>query len=398
MKKQRHNILVGLLVLFALFVGYLFGHQNLQYSLSQGIAVKNADLGKPPALDFGPFWDVFNRVQAEYFGKINSQKWVEGAIRGALASLEDPYSTYLNTEESKLLNADLSGQLEGVGVEIALKNNRPTVMSALPDSPAEKAGIKTLDQVTKIDDKDTAGMSLADVVNAIRGKPNTKISLTIYREKTSETKTYEIIRQKIQVDDITYQKMDGGVAYIRVRQFGDKLDESVDRVAAKFAEDQGKKIILDLRDNPGGILDQAVSLTGAFLEPGKIVVQEKNKEGKTSVYQASQVNPFKNVSVVVLINSGSASASEITAGALRDHGRAVLVGEKTYGKGTVQALENLAGGGSLKITVAEWLTPNGEGFDKKGIAPDIEVGLSDEDFNNNRDPQLDRAVEQINKT
>ncbi len=337
------------------------------------------------------FREVRSILKSSFDGELNDEKQAEGALRGFVASLGDPYTVYLDAEEAKELSDDLAGQLSGIGVEVGLKNDRLTVISPIDETPAAKAGIRSGDVIAVIDGQNSAELSLDEAVKKIRGEKGTKVVLTIVREG-EDPKELAITRDQIQVSSVKYEVKDGGVGYIRVRRFGDDTDTAIRNAAADFAKQGVRKIVLDLRDNPGGYLNSAVSVTSEFLANG-VVVEERGRHMEPKQLVANPGGNLTDAKLVILINEGSASASEITAGALKDHGRAVLVGEKTYGKGSVQEVKALSNGAQLKVTVANWFTPNGVNISKEGIKPDIEVKYSKEDSDAGRDSQLEKALE-----
>lgn len=337
------------------------------------------------------FREVRSILKSSFDGELNDEKQAEGALRGFVASLGDPYTVYLDAEEAKELSDDLAGQLSGIGVEVGLKNDRLTVISPIDETPAAKAGIRSGDVIAIIDGQNSAELSLDEAVKKIRGEKGTEVVLTIVREG-EDPKELAITRDQIQVSSVKYEVKDGGVGYIRVRRFGDDTDTAIRNAAADFAKQGIGKIVLDLRDNPGGYLNSAVSVTSEFLANG-VVVEERGRHMESKQLVANPGGNLTDAKLVILINEGSASASEITAGALKDHGRAVLVGEKTYGKGSVQEVKALSNGAQLKVTVANWFTPNGVNISKEGIKPDIEVKYSKEDSDAGRDSQLEKALE-----
>lgn len=337
------------------------------------------------------FREIRTILESSFNGDLNNEKQAEGALRGYVASLGDPYTTYLDANEAKELSNDLAGQLSGIGVEVGLKNDRLTVIAPIDETPAAKAGIRAGDVIALIDGQNTSDLTLDEAVKKIRGQKGTEVKLTIVREG-QEPKELTITRDQIQVASVKYEVKDGGVGYIRVRRFGDDTDTAIRNAAADLAKQGVKKIVLDLRDNPGGYLNSAVTVSSEFLANG-VVVEERGRHIESKQLVANPGGNLTDAKLVILINGGSASASEITAGALKDNGRATLVGEKTYGKGSVQEVKKLSNGAQLKVTVAGWFTPKGVNISKEGIKPDVEVSYSSEDSNAGRDPQLEKALE-----
>lgn len=339
------------------------------------------------------FREIRSILESSFNGDLNDEKQAEGALRGYVASLGDPYTVYLNASEAEELSNDLAGQLSGIGVEVGLKNDRLTVIAPIDETPAAKAGIRAGDVIATIDGQSTSELTLDEAVKKIRGEKGTEVKLTVVREG-EEPKELAITRDQIQVSSVKYEVKDGGVGYIRVRRFGDDTDTAIRNAAADLAKQGITKIVLDLRDNPGGYLNSAVTVSSEFLADG-VVVEERGRHMESKQLVANPGGNLTNAKLVILINEGSASASEITAGALKDNGRAILVGEKTYGKGSVQEVKQLSNGAQLKVTVAGWFTPKGVNISKEGIKPDVEVKLTPEDSNAGRDPQLEKALEAV---
>lgn len=339
------------------------------------------------------FREIRSILESSFNGDLNDEKQAEGALRGYVASLGDPYTVYLNASEAEELSNDLAGQLSGIGVEVGLKNDRLTVIAPIDETPAAKAGIRAGDVIATIDGQSTSELTLDEAVKKIRGEKGTEVKLTVVREG-EEPKELAITRDQIQVSSVKYEVKDGDVGYIRVRRFGDDTDTAIRNAAADLAKQGVDKIVLDLRDNPGGYLNSAVTVSSEFLADG-VVVEERGRHMESKQLVANPGGNLTNAKLVILINEGSASASEITAGALKDNDHAILVGEKTYGKGSVQEVKQLSNGAQLKVTVAGWFTPKGVNISKEGIKPDIEVKLTPEDSNAGRDPQLEKALEAV---
>ncbi len=337
------------------------------------------------------FREVQSILKNKFDGQLNEAKQSEGAIKGYVAALGDPYTVYLNPDEAKELSDDLKGELSGIGVEVGIKKDRLTVISPIDGTPASRAGLKAGDVIALIDGQDTSQLSLDEAVKKIRGQKGTTVKLTILRG-SEPPKELEITRDTIQVSSVSTEIKDGNVGYIRLRRFGDDTDTAIRKATSDLASKGVDKIILDLRDNPGGYLDSAVTVSSEFVASGTIV-EERGKHIETKKLTANPGGNMTKAKVVVLINGGSASAAEITAGALKDNNRAVLVGEKSYGKGSVQEVKSLTGGAQLKVTVANWYTPNGVNISKEGIKPDVEVKTTSDDSNAGRDPQLEKALE-----
>lgn len=385
------------IIAFALifyFIGFLVGHKNIVFEQNFKPKVINLELGKPKDLDFGIFWDAWNKVTEKFVGEISASKMINGAIKGMVDSLGDPYSTFMEPSDNKLFIEDLSGEIQGIGAELSVKDGKLVIIAPLDDSPAQKAGLKPNDEISEIDGEDTIDMSLEEAIQKIRGRAGTQVKLLINRVDFKEPKEFNIKRAVIVIKSVKWEIKEGGIGYIKISQFGEDTSR-LTKQAADELKDQ-KVIILDLRNNPGGYLDSSIDVASLFMERG-VVVKEKYKDGRIEELRTTLPQQFFKNKIIVLINEGSASASEIVAGALRDSRQAIIIGKRSFGKGSVQEIENLSNDSALRITVAKWLTPSGLTIDKEGIKPDVEIDLTDQDFAQNKDPQLDRALEEAKK-
>jgi carboxyl-terminal processing protease len=355
----------------------------------------NTEENKPQNVDFSLFWDVWNEINDKYINQpVDQQALVYGAAKGLVSALQDPYSEFMDPTETQSFNSMLSGTFEGIGAEIAIKNNVLTIVAPLPESPAEKAGLKAGDQILKIDDTVTQELSVDEAVQKIRGSKGSIVTLTIYRENNGGPKEFKVTRDTIKVKSVKVEYKENNIAHITISSFNDDTVTELNKIADEIVAKKSPKIILDLRNNPGGLLDVAVNTATFFLEKNTVVVTEDYGD-KQNIHKAKSNNKLKDIPLVVLQNEGSASASEILSGALKDNRQITIVGKTSFGKGSVQEFEQLKSNSSLRITVAKWLTPNGTQINQNGIKPDIEIDLTEEDFNNNRDPQLDKALEII---
>lgn len=359
--------------------------------LNPSIKIGSLGVNSSTRHDMNEYWRVNDLLHAKFDGDISQDKQAEGAITGMVASLGDPYTTYLTADQSKELSDDLKGSLSGVGIEVGLKNDKLTVIAPIDGAPAAIAGIRAGDIIVAVNGEDTSSMSLDMAVSKIRGQKGSEVTLKIVRG-SSLPKDYKITRDEITVPSVKTEVKANGIGYIKISRFGDDTVSAVQDASNTLKSQGVKAVVVDLRDNPGGYLDGAVDVSSQFMSKGVVVEQRSSKE-KNSVYHAKPGGELTDIPVVVLVNGGSASASEIMAGALRDNNRATLVGEKTFGKGSVQQLFGLSGGANVKITIAHWFTPKGVNISKEGIHPDIEVKQTTEDFNAGRDPQLDKAIE-----
>ncbi|MGA2666578.1 MAG: S41 family peptidase [Patescibacteria group bacterium] len=393
--KLKRNLSIVVLAIVFFFAGYLVGHKNLIFEKNYTPQIINTNLDKPANVNFGLFWETWNKVMANYVGSSSAQDMVYGAIKGMVSSLGDPYSQFMDPTDTKAFNEDLSGQIQGIGAEISQKDNQIVIVAPIAGSPAEKAGLKAGDQIMAIDDHVTTNMSLDDAITKIRGAAGTKVKLLINRSGFSQPQEFTITRDVITIKSVQWE-MKGNIGYIQISQFDTDTSDLIKQATAELAAKNPKGIVLDLRDDPGGYLNAAIDVSSLFMNRG-VVVQEKSKDGHVEQLKTTLNSVFANTKVVVLINGGSASASEIVAGALRDARGAELVGENSFGKGSVQEIDNLPDGSALKITVAKWLTPDGSTIDKVGLKPDVEIGLTAQDTAAGKDPQLDRALQDAAK-
>jgi len=386
-KKFFISIFLVLVILASFGLGTYFGKSQCK-------------ICPPEEIDFSLFWEVYHRLQEKFVdkGKFDIQKMIYGAISGMVKSLGDPYTVFFPPEETKRFEEDVKGVFEGVGMEIGIKKGQLQVIAPLEGTPAQKAGLRSGDKILKINDTETSDLTIDEAVDLIRGPKGTEVTLTIFREEWKKTKEIKLMRDVIEVPSLKREikEIDGQkIAYIQLYQFSENASFDFRKAAIEILTSPAQKIILDLRNNPGGYLEVAQDITGWFLEKGKIVVIEDFGQGNEQEYKAQGPGTFSDYKVVILINQGSASASEILAGALRDNRGILLIGEKSFGKGSVQELEKLKEGSSLKITVAKWLTPKGQLITDVGLEPDIKVEMTEEDYEQDRDPQLDKAIEII---
>ncbi len=361
----------------------------------------------PEDLDFSLFWEAWHEIQEEYVNPedIDIQELIYGAISGMVKSLGDPYTVFFSPEDTKTFLEDVGGSFEGVGMEIGIREGQLQVIAPLEGTPAQKAGLRPGDRIIKIDDTLIMDITIEEAIILIRGPKGTEVTLTIFRDEWETSEEITIERAVIKVPSLKWELLastdetDGKkeeIVYIKLYHFSEKSDRDFREMATEILKSPAEKIILDLRSNPGGYLERAQDIAGWFLEKGQVVVIEDfGTKKEQEVYKAEGNAKFLDYPMVVLVNQGSASASEILASALRDNRGIKIIGETSFGKGSVQKLGELRDGSSLKITVANWLTPKGELITDKGLEPDIKVDMTEEDYQEERDPQLKKALEII---
>lgn len=398
-RKSVLYFLIGILVFAG---GYFVGVKGYKVQIENAKKI-NVVRELPPdksKVDFSLFWKVWDTLATRYFdkSKINQKSLVYGAISGMVSAVGDPYTVFLPPNDNKVVNEDLSGSFEGIGIEIGFRGNQLTVVSPLPDSPAEKAGIKAGDFIVGIKDEEkevdrgTVGISLPDAVKIIRGSAGTKVTLLLTRDGENAQIVVTVERARLNVPSVTlnYVGKESNIAHLRIIKFGGStLAEWDKKVSEIYLNKNIKSIVLDLRNNPGGYLEGAVDIAGEFLKTGSVGVIEEDSNGVKTEFKTQRIGKLTQVPLVILVNGGSASASEILAGALRDNKRAKVVGEKTFGKGSIQEPMDFDGGSGIHITIAKWLTPSGVWVDEKGLTPDIEIKL---DENSKIDNQLEEAI------
>ncbi|HVU06182.1 MAG TPA: S41 family peptidase [Candidatus Paceibacterota bacterium] len=416
---QSKKLSLASIFLTAVVIAFFFGWREGSVSLNHESLVtelSNKDEAKPSSVDFAPFWKAWNIINEKYAGTSTSdQDRVYGAIEGMTASLGDPYTVFFPPAESQMFASEIAGKFEGVGMEVGIRNGHLAVVAPIKDSPAEKAGVKAGDFILKINDEIATDMTTDRAVSLIRGKAGTQVHLTLGREGVKNPIDVTITRAKIDMPTVRTDTKDetasaggsnggtglrkDGIFVISLYSFSEDSAYLFRNALKEFVDSGSHKLIIDLRGNPGGYLDAAIDMASWFLPSGKVVVREEFGRGQEeSVYRSKGYNIFTDrLKLVILVDGGSASASEILSGALSENGKATLVGTKTFGKGSVQELVNLTPDTSLKVTIAKWLTPNGNSISKLGITPDYVVELTDADIKANRDPQMDKAVELLSK-
>jgi carboxyl-terminal processing protease len=357
--------------------------------------------GKEPQVatqaDFSPFWKVWNTINEKYpsASKVTDQERVFGAISGLASSLNDPYSVFFNPEETKSFEEEIAGNFDGIGMEVGLKDKTLTVIAPLKDTPAYRADIKSGDKILKIDKKLTTGLSIEEAVKLIRGPKGTSVTLTIFHEGSKQPKEITIIRDTINIPTLDTEIRKDGIFVIKLYSFSANSANLFRNAMKQFVESGKDKLLLDLRGNPGGYLDASIDIASWFLKEGKVIVTEDYGNNKTAeIFRSKGYDIFNDkLKFVILIDDGSASASEILAGAMQDNNRAKIVGSQSFGKGSVQEIVKITPDTLLKITVARWLTPSGISISEKGLTPDYIVENTEKDLDAKKDPQMDKAIE-----
>ena len=401
-KRPSKDLYLPFLILGAiLFVLGLIVGQNFVLPFGVNPERKITITGeKTPAnikVNFSPFWEAWDSVTKNYLepGKVDPQKLLYGAISGMVGAVGDPYTVFLDPNENKDFNSELEGTYQGVGIQLGFRDSKLVIIAPLDGTPAKNAGVRPGDVILGIDDKDTSNLTLPEAVKLIRGEPGTKVKLLLKREGRAEPLEVNLERSTIKVPSVVFENKDSGIALIKLSRFGESTKSEWDKAVNDIINGGFKKMILDVRNNPGGQLDVAEYIVSEFVVNGTVVVQQETSGGQKISKKSEREGRLQNVDTIVLINKGSASASEIVAGALRDLKRFKLIGETSFGKGTVQAVNELPDGSALHITTTKWLTPNDTWVNGSGLKPDIEVKFTEEDFKTNKDPQLQKALELI---
>lgn len=390
MKKLLIKILIAILIIVGGFVVFTSG---FRYGYEQ---IPEPPQGLPPEVDVTLLWDVWQKIEDRYSGEIDYKELIYGAAKGMVAGLGDPYTVFFAPEESKIFQEDISGSFQGVGMEIGIRKGELTVIAPLEGTPAQRAGLLPGDKIIKVEDKYTRDISVEEAVKLIRGERGTTVTLTIYRKDWDESKEFKIVRDVIKIPTVKLEILEDDIAKIKIYQFSGNLSFEFAKIVDEIVNNKSiKKIILDLRNNPGGLLYEAQAIAGWFLEKGDLVTIESfggDKEPKEHLATGNEL--LLHYPLVILINQGTASGAEILAAALRENRDEVkLIGEKSFGKGSVQEPVDLRGGSMLKVTIAHWLTPKGNLISEVGLTPDIELEMTEKDYEEGRDPQLDKAVE-----
>ena len=375
-----NKVLTALLLIFIFFGSKAYSSENNIY--------KKIDL----------FGEVLEKINKEYVDEVNQSESMDSAINGLLQSL-DPYSAYMSPEIFNEMQTETSGEFGGLGIEVGMESGVVKVISPIDDTPASKAGIKAGDYIVKINNTQVQGKSLSEAVDLMRGPVGSGIELTIRRRGEKKALIFNVIREVIQIKSVKADLLEKNIGYIRLTSFNENSGKQIEREIKKLEKnDSVKSYILDLRNNPGGLLSQAIKISDFFLENGEIVSTKSRKASENRKWFAKKGDLTNGKKLIVLINYGSASASEIVAGALKDHKRAILLGENSYGKGSVQSIIPLKNRGAIRLTVAKYYLPSGKSISEVGVSPDIEIGEENEDFRikTETDNQLDYAIKLLN--
>lgn len=375
-------------VIFAFGVGV--GSGAIQFSGH----VNRSHQNLPANLTYTEVEQLYDMLKASYDGKLDESKLQDGLKKGLVEAAGDPYTVYFNVKEATAFDQELSGSFTGIGAQLGEnEQGNIIIVSPIEGFPASKAGLRPQDTIVTINGATTSDMRVDDAVNKIRGPKGTEVKLGILRGKSEELR-FTIKRDDIKLPSVTWRMLDDDIGFIEANHFADDTTNLMRQAAAEIKQKGAKRVILDLRGNPGGHLSSAVDMASLWLPKGETILQEKRGGVVTQVFKSENDQPpLQNIPTVVLLNGGSASASEIVAGALRDNQAATVIGEKSYGKGSVQEIQSIPGGSKLKVTAARWSRPNGQNIDKKGIAPDQVVKMTEADYKQNKDPQKDAAVE-----
>ncbi|MSR75993.1 MAG: S41 family peptidase [Candidatus Ryanbacteria bacterium] len=400
-KDRRFFVFITALVIVvgSFGAGTWFGF-NERASIERVFGVSNqaptGDLAeKLKDVDFEPFWKAWEVVERKHISDdpIDRQAMVWGAIKGMVGSLGDPYTVFFPPKDHEDFQSEVKGEFSGIGAEIGIRKETLTVIAPIKESPSARAGLKAGDKILKIDDAFTENLTLDDAIHKIRGERGTKVVLTIGRTGEDKPREIAITRDVIRVPAITTEKK-GDVFIIALSSFSENSSGEFQKAVREFLRSGATKIVLDLRNNPGGYLHSSVDIASWWLPEGEVVTREEFRGREATIYRSAGFGALEKVPTVLLVNQGSASASEILGGALQEHKKAILIGERTFGKGSVQELEDITDKTSIKVTIARWTTPSGKSISKEGLAPDIEVKIKP-DGDPEKDPQLERALEHL---
>lgn len=386
---RSRTVSLPTVILITVFVGLV---SFVSGTRSEDLIAKFDGKSSPSQLDFSSLNDVYSVLRSKYDGNLDAQALIDGAKHGLVEATGDPYTAYFTAKEASEFENDLEGSFQGIGAELGKRNDQLLIISTLDESPAKKAGLLANDIIVKVNGEDATTWTIEQAVSKIRGEKGTTVKLAVFRGEEG-IKEFSITRDAITNPSVKSEITPENVGILRISRFGETDTVALSRKAAEqYKAANVKAVIVDLRGNGGGYLNAARDISSLWLED-KVVVTERQNGVVIESLRSDNDAPLAGIKTIVLVDGGSASASEIVAGALADHGVATLVGEKTYGKGSVQLIEDVSSGGKLKVTVAKWYTPNGKNINKEGIKPSVEVKITPDDINANRDPQKDKALE-----
>ena len=391
LRKTLAIFVISTVALAGIFsLGYVAGEGGLKVNNGK-IEITKGNIPSTTA-DYSLLWDALDLLNSKYVDRpLDQQKLMYGAVQGLVAATGDPYSNFFTPDEAKKFQEQLQGSFSGIGAEIGKRNDQIVIIAPLDDTPAARAGLLPGDAILEINGESTAGISTEDAVSKIRGQAGTEVKLKVIHPDQTEPQDILIVRAKIEIKSVKLETKEitgKKIAVIKINQFGDDTKGLLDSAIDKVITSGYSGLVLDMRNNPGGYLETAVSTISNWIDNGQVAVKEIGFDNNEKVYNTEGVPRLKGMKTIILVNGGSASASEIVAGALQDYSVATLVGEKTFGKGSVQELENLRNEAEIKITVAKWFTPKGRGIDKIGLEPDIKVELTAENVKANKDPRF----------
>lgn len=379
------------LIIFSLGVGVGSGRINIGPDAALRTA-QNKNL--PGDLNYETVEQLYDSIKANYDGELDANTLLDGLKQGLAQATGDPYTEYMNPEAAKEFDSDLNGTFSGIGAELSKDNNAIVIISPIAGFPAEKAGLKPKDVIVEVNGESVYDVSVSDAVKKIRGEVGTTVKLKVVRGGNEQLE-FEIKREKITIPSVTYEILPNNIGYIKIARFSEDTASLSQEAANKFKAAGVKGVIVDVRGDPGGLLDASVDVASLWLKPGSTILQEKRGDVVVKTYKASGDPLLQGIPTVVLVNEGSASASEILSGALKDNNAATIMGTKSYGKGSVQSLVRMSDGSVLKVTIARWYTPAGKNIDKEGIEPDTVIEVTKENTANNADPQKDAAIQKL---
>lgn len=383
-------LLVSILAAFSYLVGFASQVIPTYVGKVQESEIFHRTAEEPP--EFEVYWEAWNLVEENFYGELPDAKTqTYGSIRGMLAALRDPNTFFIEPPDREVEEAQFQGRYGGIGAEYTMMNGYLVVVASFQDSPASRAGIRPGDIIVAVDGTDIFGLSQNEVTLLIRGPVGSKVELTIRREGEPEPLILQLTREEIKPPTVTWELKEKGIGYVKLSFFGGRTNEELQRALTQLQSQGATSLILDLRDNPGGLIGTAVDVAGQFIDSG-VILYQRDAQGNDQPFPAKKGGLATETPLAVLVNGGTASAAEIVAGALSDHQRAVVIGEKTFGKGSIQTVHELSDHSSIHVTTAHWLTPQGHEIEGAGLIPDLEVPLTQEDIDNQRDPQLDRAL------